>query len=70
MYFIIMTFLVIVGIIAINQRAESEGIFSALKSIVFLLLTLSYMAISLTGVGAIIGIPLLRCLSKAFSKKI
>ena len=70
MEIIILIIVMIIGIVTVNNRAESEGLGSALKSLLFLFLALVCALISLTGVGAIIGIPLLGALAKGFSKKV
>lgn len=67
---ILIIIIVLSGIISVNRRAENEGLFSALKSLVFLLLALIFLGISTTGVGAIIGIPALGIIAKTFAKKI
>lgn len=69
MELLIVGFIIISGIVTINDRNEQFGLFSAIKSLFMLLIILGCIGLCLSGVGAIIGIPVLWCIARSASSK-
>ena len=61
---ILFIFVVIVGIISVIGSANGG------KALICLIGVIICMALASTGIGAIVGIPILWCIAKAFSKGI
>lgn len=65
---IIIIFLIISGIFIVNESNENFGLFKALKSLFMLLIILGCIALSFTGIGAVIGIPILWAIARIAHK--
>lgn len=61
---ILIIFIIIAGIFIINESNEKFGLFKALKSLFMLLIILGCIALTFTGIGSIIGIPILWAISR------
>lgn len=61
---LIVLFIIIAGIFVINDNNEKFGLFKALKSLFMLLIVLGCIALTFTGIGSIIGIPILWAISR------
>lgn len=70
MILILLVFVVICGILLVNERNEEFGLFRALKSLFMLLIVLGCMALTFTGVGVVVGVPVLLIIAKKASEKI
>lgn len=65
---ILIIFIIIAGIFIINESNEKFGLFKALKSLFMLLIILGCIALTFTGIGAVIGIPILWAISRTAFK--
>ncbi|ELC8373508.1 hypothetical protein ACHM2J_12375 [Clostridium perfringens] len=61
--------LIIIGIVLVSQRNEAEGFFKALKSLFMLLIVLGCFMLIGTGVGAVVGIPILWAIARIAMKR-
>lgn len=65
---IIFIFFAIIGMSQVKEREEKDGALRAFGSLICLVIVIFAIALSLTGVGAVIGVPLLYLVAKYFSR--
>ena len=65
--FIFIIALIIIGIITVQNRYETEGLGKAFKSLFCLFIALIALGLCATGTGAILGVPMM-CIARTFSK--
>lgn len=69
-YFIIIVLIIVIGIIQVQDRFESEGLGRAFISLFCLFTAAIAILLCFTGWGSIIGIPIICCIGKFFASKI
>lgn len=70
LYLIIIALIIVIGIIKVQDRFESDGLGRAFGSLFCLFIAAIAVLLCFTGVGAIIGIPIICCIGKFFANKI
>lgn len=70
MVFILIIFIIfaIIGMSQVKEREEKDGALRAFGSLICLVIVLFALGLSLTGVGAVFGIPMLYLVAKFFGR--
>ena len=61
---------IILGIIKVQERYDTEGVGKAFKSLFCLFMALIGVALCFSGIGAVIGVPIIGCIAKEFGKRV
>lgn len=67
---ILLAIIIIIGIITVQNRFETEGLGRAFKSLIYLFLALIGCLLCFSGIGAVIGIPIIGCIAKELGKRV
>ena len=69
MYIIIIA-IIIIGIITVQNRYETDGLGRAFKSLFCLFMALIALGLCSTGIGSVIGLPMIWAVGRIFTKGI
>lgn len=67
---ILFVIVIIIGIITVQDRFETEGLGRAFKSLIYLSLALVGFLLCFSGIGAVIGVPIIGCIAKELGKRV